>query len=254
MNRLRKFFRWRRQSNVAKLAVIMLILSVYFLVNGSMQIMKYVRTVHAPCEYLLRLTDTITQNDINELLKTDGVLAASPQREYTISFDKEKNFSVTQLSSDYLFTRYGLTAEKGHFYLNDAAFREIAAEAFGNTVRLRYADESGKPYSADFILELSLSGEEPVILAAGTSASLYRDNSTICVLMKNRDLTGADVTRLERLGYSILHREDMIAAAHAQEVLLLTLKFHFTAMLLAACCCAALIKLSFARADADAAR
>ena len=244
MNLFCKFIRWRRQSNAAKLAVVMLLVAGYFFANGIIQIVKYAGAINTPCEYLLAADNAVTQNDMNELMKLDGVLAASPKRVFAIVLDGEKTLSVTELSSDYLFTRYELYTKSGCFYMNYKAFQEITGEDIKDTIRLSYTDESAKRSSSEFDFEPTLPNNEPLILSVGTSATLFKDNTSVLVLMKRRDLTGSDTNRIERLGYSVQNREDIASAAHEQELLLVELKYGFITLLLSVFSCIAFIKMS----------
>lgn len=226
MNWLSKFLTLRKRHDSIKFSLILLVCAAYFVGNGIIQIVSYVGYLKQPVEYILEAYSTSASLDvgIDKLKEITGVIGASFQRDYIIISENNTVITVSDFSAEYLSECYGIesfgSSEK--IWMNSVAYDEFVGKTDQTSVRMSYTID-GKTETAEIIKCNELVSDTAFAVRAGTTASL--DNSRIVrVKLDNANVIGTDVRRIEKLGYEIINREDMLIRSHEQEMILSDIK------------------------------
>lgn len=232
MRRLTDFLKLRKQNDRVKLALLFFLLAGYFGVTSGMQVAEYASAVGEPVEYVLQSPSTgaVLDMGMQKIREMDGVLGVSRQTEITLSTE-DKSLVATVLDRQYLSNCYGLNSTgAGHqFWLSKAAFDSF----LGNTAspaRLAYQIEDSRE-SGNFTLADSFPAEESYAVTAGSTVDLG-GSSTLRVMLEKTDLSGADVRRLESLGFSVMNREFLLEQSYETELMMTRLRYGLIATIL----------------------
>lgn len=233
MSWFREFLRLRRRSGKVKLALLLFLLAGCFggdLVGAGA---RYAGAAGQTREYIFdtAMTGSLLDGALSRLEELDGVIAASRQREFSITRE-EKSLTITQLSSRYLAECWGIFPEGAgrNYWLNQTAAQGFLGGTqlpVNSTYQTGEREESGRFLSGE-----ALPQEDPLAVTTGSSAELG-EPGTVRV-MAALSGPGGGVGQIEALGFTLRNRELLTAQSYEEQLLLTRLGYGLAAMVLAA--------------------
>lgn len=234
MKKLCELWRIRKQYDSIKLAIVLLLCAVYFLVFGTVRAVSYTKYLHQPVEYLLQAQSESASLDIapSKLCDIKGVVSASFQRDFIITTDDQKPLSVSELSPVYLYLCYGIEINGSgkKVWLNPTAFDEVFGTSENSCMQAFYTAD-GKRESAEFIRCKALGSDTAYAVSVGTTSS-FGNSQLIRVMFEGTDVTGDNVRKIEKLGYTVSDKEAILTQSYEQEKMLSELKYCAVSMVL----------------------
>lgn len=230
IDKIRKFFLLRKQSDTVKVMFILAVAGVGFLCRVVWHVWGIYEYVNTPAEYVLAADRAVTKAQVDELRQMHGVMGVSPQSEISVVAvyeGTETELSCTVLSQEYMEDMYDtkLSAATKRFYMNEAAFSEWKSmlsdsgkdvperteQARANTeFAIRFCLPEASPKSAKLIVTQT-GEEEGVIYTADSDGSLLREACSLRVRFGTHDLDGVRLDRLGNMGYEIENKEVVLA-------------------------------------------
>ena len=230
MNRVKRLLRLRKQDDCVKLALLLFLAAGWLLYSAVTQGLAYARMQARPTEYVMESNSSgaVLEVNLQQLRALDGVVGVSRQREFSITSGK-KALTVTALERQYLTDCYGVEPSNtdSRYWLNTAAYINFLGSA-ASPARLTYHREE-RTESGEFLLLPGLVGKGTYAVTLGNSTTLGA-STTLRVMFEHNDLSGADVRKLEELGFTVFNRAEMERSGFETELALT----RFTHALLAA--------------------
>lgn len=231
MKWLTDFWKMRRQSGSVKIAILLFLFALYFIVQSVIAVVGYAEFVNQKVEYIITVSDPngVQSSDISKLKSLDNVAYISPQRLYSITYKSDtdlESLSVTEVYADYLHSAYDIdSAISGKsFYLNKSAWNEIMPDDTSESTRMAYTENETSEKTAQFIFTDTLSDASPMAYSAGNSITLNGCTS-IRVMFSKTDITGKTLEAIRTLGYSIENEQEILDGVHELEIVMLKLKY-----------------------------
>ena len=115
MNTVGNFLKLRKRYNSIKIAFILSLCTLYFIINGTADVISFGLYINAPTEYLLKSNESGALLDIKAewLLDECEATAVSRQLSYLIENKEGGIITVSALTPEYLFRAYGIAAKEG---------------------------------------------------------------------------------------------------------------------------------------------
>lgn len=228
MNTVGKFLKLRKRYNSIKIAFILSLCTLYFIINGTADVISFGLYINAPTEYLLKSNESGALLDIKaeRLLDECEATAVSRQQSYLIENKEGGIITVSALTPEYLFRAYGITAKEGDkkIWLAPSLFYEFTGEESALSVRMTCTDGKER-FTADIIQLDILDRGTASAVAAGTSA-LLRDTDTVKMLSEGLDLSGKRIKAAEKLGFTVMNKDALTEKAHREEIFFSELKYN----------------------------
>lgn len=247
MNRVKKLLALRKQDDFVKLALLAFLLAGWFLYTACAQGMEFARIQAQPIEYVAEsgVSGAVFERNLQELQGTEGVAGVSRQRESLLT-SGEKLLNVTELERGYLTECYGieLSGTGGRYWLNGEAFSAFLGRA-ASPARQTYQREE-KTESGEFLLFSGFSEESAFAVTLGSTVSLG-NSQTLRVMFEHGDPSGADVRRLEGMGFTVRNQAEMQRRSFEAELALTKFIYAAIAAALAAAAGTAFLKCSAER-------
>lgn len=256
MERIKGFWKLRKQNDVVKLMFLFFLAGVFFLAKALLWGAKVYQTVQSPAEYGF-YGGSQSGGDLTELLRLDWVTAASPFRESIVSLGEngeEQTFTCLELSREYLQRAYGI-GENGAmktFYVNRKAFAQLkqaaGTEAEDGALRVKYQQmdkETGMGMGTDqgkdsgpgqdgetespsriakvLLLPERADGDEPFVCCVGEPIRLKAAGGIW--ILGQPDLNGEHITELAEGGLTPVTSQRMQKIRQEQALLLMELKY-----------------------------
>ena len=247
MNRVKKLLALRKQDDFVKLALLAFLLAGWFLYTACAQGMEFARIQAQPIEYVAEsgVSGAVFERNLQELQGTEGVAGVSRQRESLLTAG-EKLLNVTELERGYLTECYGieLSGTGGRYWLNGEAFTGLFGSGISSG-RLTY-ERDEKTENGDFFLFSGFSQESAFAVTLGSTVTLG-DSQTLRVMFEHGDPSGADIRKLEGMGFTVLNQAEMQRRSFEAELALTKFIYAAIATLLAAAAGTAFLKCSAER-------
>lgn len=246
INRVRRFFKLRKQSDTVKIICIFAIVGAAFLCNTVYHVYGIYHYVNTPVEYVLTTGEVVKKVHVDELLQSEEVMRVSRQMMIPVTLTYqgiETTVSCTMLSQEYVEGMFDteLSASTRKFYMNEAAFQEWKnllsegndgmpdladdGQAYGDTeldIRYHLPEESSK--SAKLIV--AENGEEDgFVCVAEDDSRLLKEACSLRVQFGTHDLDGLHVDKLRKLGFEIENEEVVIEEEYEIKERLLHIKY-----------------------------
>ena len=209
MNRVKKLLALRKQDDLVKLALLLFLLTGWFLYTAFSEGIEYARLQARPMEYVAEsgVSGAAFERNLQALQKIEGVVGVSRQREILLTAG-DKVLNVTELERTYLTDCYQVKIPDAaaRYWLNREAFSVLPGSA-SSPARLTYQKED-KTESGEFILFPGFSEENAFAVSLGSTVTLG-NSLTLRVMFEHGDPSGADIRRLEGLGFTILNQTEM---------------------------------------------
>ena len=245
MKRIKKLLRLRKQDDCIKLMLVLFLAAGWFTCTAVTQGIEYARLQAQPVEYVLEsgLSEGSLEGSLQELQRAEGVAGVSRQREFSITAGN-KLLIVTELERQYLTDCYGieLSDTDSRYWLNREAFSAFFGSRAPSPSRLTYKGEE-KMESGEFLLLPGLSGENAFAVTPGSTVTLGAA-STLRVMFEHSDPSGADIRKLEGMGFTVLNQTEMQRLSYETELALTRFTYAAAAALFALIAGLAFLKCS----------
>lgn len=193
--RIRNFWRLRKQSDTMKIICLFALTGAVFLICTVYHTWEIYQYVNTPAEYILAGEGAVSNQRIDELLRSKDVSAVSRQMEIPVSVQYEGAETVvecTMLSKEYLeeISGMGISEGSSRIYMNEAAFSEFQ-EAIREDRENMAPGEGAESVKGGLGLDVYYSaGEDALAVSgdgsdnedgAGTAAQNYRSAKLMVV-------------------------------------------------------------------------
>ena len=228
MNRVKKLLALRKQDDLVKLALLLFLAAGWFLYTACAQGINYARIQTQPIEYVAEssFSGAVLEQKLQKLQNAEGVAGVSRQREILLTAG-EKVLHVTELERKYLTDCCGIeiSGTDRRYWLSREAFSGLFG-GISSPGRLTYQREE-KTESGEFLLFPGFSEEDDFAVTLGSTVTLG-DSQTLRVMFEHGDPSGADIRKLEGLGFTVLNQTEMQRRSFEAELALT--KFLYAAL------------------------
>lgn len=226
MNRIKRLLRLRKQDDCIKLALLLFLAAAWLAYIACVQGIEYARIQARPVEYVLEsnFSGAVLEGNLQKIQALDGVAGVSRQREFSITVG-DKMLTVTELERQYLTDCCGIEPSNtgSRYWLNREAFTNLLGSGAASPARVIYKKEE-KTESGEFLLLSDFGGEEA--FAASTGSTMTLGNvSTLRVMFAHGDPSGADIRKLESMGFTVLNQAEMERQSYETELALTKLSY-----------------------------
>lgn len=261
INRLRMFFRLRKQNDAVKIVFVLVLAAIACLISAGYHIGGICRYVNSPVEYVLMGDNVISQNRVEELLQNKEVAQVSRQMDIpvTLMYRGAKTVvTCTMLSEDYIKEQFdlGSFANMKTIYMNGAAYSELQHSLWENNestpdmpnqslekgkgmeLDIRYclgeecsafddANDAAAPQykTARLIMKNDGEQEEGIAYIAEADNRLQKEAVNLRVRFKKHDLDGLQVSNLRKMGYSIENEAMLMEEEYKVKIKLLHIQY-----------------------------
>lgn len=228
MTGLRELLRLRRQSDKVKWALAAFLLAGVLAVHLAGQLIQYLRAVGEPVEYVLVCgsTGAKLESELHALEELDGVVSVSRQREYAVTVGS-KTLTVTEVSEQYMTACYGIAEPGGSFWLSVDAFWHLFGS--GDSPAHSSCQDGERSFVGTFY-RTGLPGELAVV--KGNTRSLG-DSAELRVMFGGGDVSGTRQGALEKLGFTVRDREQIMEQEYEGRLLTARLEYGLCALVMA---------------------
>ena len=207
-----KLLRLWRTNDRFKLAVLLLLLTVYLLGYAGVQAGRYLRWMLAPAEYVCTYTDSYA-SAAAKLEGSENISAYSPQITQNAEIGRE-SMQVTLLSARYLSDVFGVEPVTHTVWMNRIAFAKFCGEKAENPAALTMTLDGHRTEMTAVCLG-NLPEDAPYAVMQASESALRETNlMRVCVKERNSAV-------LMHLGMNITEPEKQTAAEY-EEILMLT--------------------------------
>lgn len=260
MNFIKKFLIRRKQSDAVKFFLLFIMLGIYMLCAMFVRGVSLYGIVSEQTEYVLVSgSETgITSAEINDIKAMSFVAYAGRQyeTEYTLFYNgKGHTLPCIMLSGEYVEKIYGINEKTGMqvLYINEAALREMNRTDWYNEEKNRLENTYFKAVTADgsnktvrLVVLDGLSGKDDIsAICISDSATLEKNPTKLRVAVKENDLLGENLKKLQQNGLRIENSREADRIVWEQQTEYMRIKYE--AFICILCFAAALIIKSSTR-------